>query len=101
MLLGSVSRYAAMHASCPVIVVRKEDVAPDTDEVVVGIRDPHDTAISGIRIDSTRRNCTGATLVVFHSWNPLPAATWRPANSARLAAEADLEPDQCRRSLAG
>src|ERR1700744_2519911 len=43
MLLGSVSRYAAMHAPCPVVVVR-EAAAGAQLEVVVGIRDPQDTA---------------------------------------------------------
>jgi nucleotide-binding universal stress UspA family protein len=43
MLLGSVSRYAAMHAACPVVVVREETCAVHL-EVVVGIRDPHDAA---------------------------------------------------------
>jgi nucleotide-binding universal stress UspA family protein len=41
MTLGSVSRYAAVHASCPVVVVRDETKA--TDRVVaVGIRSPLD-----------------------------------------------------------
>jgi hypothetical protein len=31
----------------------------------------------------------GATLVVVHSWNGLPAATWHPADPAQLAADAD------------
>ena len=56
-------------------------------EVVVGIRDPHDTATLAFAFDEAALR--GATLVVVHSWNPLPAATWRPANAARLAAEAD------------
>jgi len=43
MLLGSVSRYAAFHASCPVVVVR-EDTKAVHREIAVGIRDPHDAA---------------------------------------------------------
>jgi hypothetical protein len=42
MMLGSVSRYAAMHACCPVVVVREETSAVHR-EVVVGIRDPRDS----------------------------------------------------------
>src|SRR5215471_17651374 len=38
MILGSVSRYAAMHAACPVIVVRQETSAVHR-EIAVGIRD--------------------------------------------------------------
>ena len=87
MLLGSVSRYAAMHASCPVIVVREGRTCAVRGEVVVGVRDPHNTAI--LEFAFNEAELRGATLVVVHSWNALPAATWRPANAARLAAEAD------------
>lgn len=42
LLLGSVSRYVAMQASCPVIVVREQtDVVQR--EIVVGVRDPHES----------------------------------------------------------
>ncbi|HEY5399314.1 MAG TPA: universal stress protein [Trebonia sp.] len=37
--LGSVSRYSAAHATCPVVVVREEAMAIQR-EVAVGIRDP-------------------------------------------------------------
>ena len=87
MLLGSVSRYAAMHASCPVIVVREEAASAAHLEVVVGIRDPQDTATLAFAFEEA--DLRGATLVVVHSWNGLPAATWRPADPAQLAAEAD------------
>jgi hypothetical protein len=76
-----------MHACCPVIMVREgpaSDVRPD---VVVGIRDPQDTATLAFAFDDAELR--GATLVVVHSWNGLPVATWRPADPARLAAEAD------------
>jgi nucleotide-binding universal stress UspA family protein len=87
MLLGSVSRYAAMHACCPVIVVREGMCAAHL-EVIVGIRDLDDTsAIVGFAFREAELR--GATLVAVHSWHGLPAATWRPADSARLAAEAD------------
>jgi len=42
MLLGSVSRYAAMHAACPLIVVR-EGICAAHLEVIVGARDLEDT----------------------------------------------------------
>ena len=48
-------------------------------EVVVGVRDPQDTAIPGFAFDEAALR--GATLVVVHSWNALPAATWRPADA--------------------
>ncbi len=87
MLLGSVSRYAAMHADCPVIVVREETSAVHR-EVVVGVRDPLDaTAALDFAFDEAALR--GATLVVVHSWNSLPAPSWRPADAERLAAETD------------
>jgi nucleotide-binding universal stress UspA family protein len=42
MILGSVSRYVALRAACPVIVVRQANMAVH-QEVAVGIRDPQDT----------------------------------------------------------
>jgi nucleotide-binding universal stress UspA family protein len=39
MILGSVSRYAAAHAACPVVVVREETAAAQR-QVAVGIGDP-------------------------------------------------------------
>jgi nucleotide-binding universal stress UspA family protein len=86
MLLGSVSRYAAMNACCPVIVVR-EGAESAHLEVVVGIRDPQDTATLAFAFDEA--DLRGAPLVVVHSWNGLPATTWRPDDPAQLAAEAD------------
>jgi nucleotide-binding universal stress UspA family protein len=76
MLLGSVSRYAAMHASCPVVVVREETGAVHR-EVVVGIRDPHDaTATLPFAFDEAARR--GATLVAVHAWHSLPAPFGEP-----------------------
>ncbi|MGP7998627.1 MAG: universal stress protein [Streptosporangiaceae bacterium] len=43
LVLGSVSRYAATHAPCPVVVVREETMAAHR-EVVVGVRDPAQSA---------------------------------------------------------
>jgi nucleotide-binding universal stress UspA family protein len=87
MLLGSVSRYAAMHACCPVIVVREWAASALQPEVVVGVGDPQDTATLAFAFDEA--DLRGATLVVVHSWNGLPAATWRPTDPAQRAAEAD------------
>ena len=67
MMLGSVSRYAAMRARCPVVVVREETSAVHR-EIVVGIRDPRDTdATLGYAFDEAALR--GATLVAVHSWN--------------------------------
>jgi nucleotide-binding universal stress UspA family protein len=72
MLLGSVSRYTAMHAQCPVVVVREETCAV-TREVAVGIRDPHDnTATLAFAFEEAAQR--DATLVAVHSWHWLPSA---------------------------
>ncbi|HEX8005444.1 MAG TPA: universal stress protein [Trebonia sp.] len=68
MVLGSVSRYAAMHARCPVIVVRQETSAVHR-EVAVGIRDPHDTT-GTLAFAFEEAALRGATLVAVHSADP-------------------------------
>jgi nucleotide-binding universal stress UspA family protein len=68
MVLGSVSRYAAMHASCPVVVVREETGAVHR-EVAVGIRDPRDTT-GALTFAFEEAALRGATLVAVHSADP-------------------------------
>ena len=87
LLLGSVSRYAAMHAACPVIVVREETNAVHR-EVVVGVRDPMDPT-AALDFAFGEAALRGATLVAVHSRNLPPAVIWRQADAARLAAGAD------------
>ena len=69
MLLGSISRYAAMHAACPVVVAREETSAAHL-EVVVGIHDPRATGGTlGFAFEEAARR--HATLVAVHScWLP-------------------------------
>jgi nucleotide-binding universal stress UspA family protein len=67
MLLGSVSRYAAMNAACPVAVVREETGVVHR-EVVAGIRDPHDTTAT-LPFAFEEAALRGATLVVVHAWH--------------------------------
>jgi nucleotide-binding universal stress UspA family protein len=97
MLLGSVSRYAAMHARCPVVVVREATSAVH-GEVVVGIRDPRDTAeaLAFAFDEAARRN---ANLTAVHSWNWSRTAgsdhlstgpTGQFADSDRMAVEASV-----------
>lgn len=88
MLLGSVSRYAAMHAPCPVVVVREETSAVHR-EIVVGIRDPLDVSAT-LDFAFDEAAVRGAALVAVHSWHWLSAAAWRPADSGRLAQDADM-----------
>jgi nucleotide-binding universal stress UspA family protein len=72
MLLGSVSRYAAFHASCPVVVVR-EDTKAVHREVAVGIRDPRDIE-EPLEFAFQEAERRGATLVAVHSWYWFPSA---------------------------
>jgi nucleotide-binding universal stress UspA family protein len=98
MMLGSVSRYAAMHACCPVVVVREETSAVHR-EIVVGIRDPRDsdTTLAYAFDEAALR---GATLVAVHSWDwsrcalsdhaDCGDATGRLADAEHVAAEVGL-----------
>jgi len=90
MMLGSVSRYAAMQARCPVVVVREETSAVNR-EVVVGIRDPRDSdAALAFAFDEAALR--GATLIAVHSWNCSRSALSDHADCRRATAQlADAE----------
>jgi nucleotide-binding universal stress UspA family protein len=66
MVLGSVSKYAVIHAPCPVVVVREETTGLRR-EVIVGIRDPENAsqALAFAFEEAALRN---AELVVVHAW---------------------------------
>jgi nucleotide-binding universal stress UspA family protein len=72
MLLGSVSRYTAMHSTCPVVVVREETCAV-TGEVAVGIGDPHDSTSATLAFAFEEAAKRGAALVAVHSWHWSPS----------------------------
>jgi nucleotide-binding universal stress UspA family protein len=98
MILGSVSRYAATRAPCPVVVVRQETMAVHR-EIAVGIRDPHnaDGTLAFAFEEAARR---GADLVAVHAWYWFPSALHTegnavgagtqlpPADPAQISAEA-------------
>jgi len=66
MTLGSVSRYAALHASCPVVVYR--DQAPVADRlVVVGIRSPQDCG-PALEFAFEEARLRKAGLLAVHAW---------------------------------
>jgi nucleotide-binding universal stress UspA family protein len=72
MILGSVSRYAAARATCPVIVVRQANMAVH-HEVAVGVRDPQDTS-EAQTFAFEEASARHADLVAVHSWYWFPSA---------------------------
>lgn len=94
MLLGSVSRYSATHATCPVIVVRPEN-RPVIREVVVGLRDPDDTSRT-LAFAFEEAALRHAALVAVHSCYSLPSALGGPACSNAAAAAEQASADVSR-----
>jgi nucleotide-binding universal stress UspA family protein len=94
MMLGSVSRYAAIRAPCPVVVVREESMAVHR-EIAVGIRDPQDTGQT-LAFAFEEAALRHADLVAVHTWFWFPSALHlsaeatelRPTDPDRIAAEA-------------
>jgi len=70
MALGSVGRYSAAHAQCPVVVVRDETMAVER-EVAVGIRDPEDGQ-EALAFAFEEAALRGAELLVVHAWYWIP-----------------------------
>jgi nucleotide-binding universal stress UspA family protein len=98
MLLGSVSRYVASRAACPVVVVREESMAVHR-EIAVGIRDPQDTG-GALAFAFEEAALRGADLVAVHTWHWIPAAPRAVGDAAaerqaddraRISAEADRQ----------
>lgn len=86
LLLGSVSRYAAVHSACPVVVVREENVAVH-GEIAVGVRDLDD-ATEALAFAFEEAALRGAGLVAIHAWFWLPSALERRhSDTARTAAD--------------
>ena len=66
MVLGSVSRYAATHASCPVVVVR-EAAESARRQVGIGIGDLENTASLTFAFEEAALR--KASLIAIHSWH--------------------------------
>jgi nucleotide-binding universal stress UspA family protein len=66
MVLGSVSRYLATHAPCPVVIAREETMAVHR-EIAVGVRDPGNAAAAlGFAFEEAA--IRKARLLVVHAW---------------------------------
>jgi nucleotide-binding universal stress UspA family protein len=94
MMLGSVSRYVAAWAPCPVVVVREETTAVHR-EIAVGVRDPEDVT-GTLAFAFEEAALRGADRVAVHTWYWLPvtsqasgpAGALRPPDPAQISAEA-------------
>jgi nucleotide-binding universal stress UspA family protein len=76
LVLGSVTRYVADRAACPVVVVRQDTVAVHR-EIAVGVRDPHDAA-GTLAFAFEEAALRDADLVAVHAWSPPPHVPVRP-----------------------
>jgi nucleotide-binding universal stress UspA family protein len=93
-VVGSVSRYAATHGLCPVVVSRQETTSVDR-EIVVGVGDP-DQSAAALRFAFEEASLRNARLTVAHAWScylpalgparTVTAAEWAAANSRHLCA---------------
>ena len=95
MILGSVSRYAATRAPCPVVVIRQETMAVHR-EIAVGIRDPL-AADGTLAFAFEEAAVRGADLVVVHAWSWSAAALSLPPAPSATSEGARLQlagPDQ-------
>ena len=97
LMLGSVSRYAAVRAACPVIVVRQETVAVH-QEIVVGIRDPQDTS-EALTFAFDQAAARRADLMIVHAWHWFPPALGSPADLGDVM-EAPFHPEQISAEMA-
>ena len=81
MMLGSVSRYVATWAPCPVVVVREETMVVHR-EIAVGVRDPED-ATGALAFAFEEAALRGADLVAVHTWYLASLGPGRRAASGR------------------
>jgi nucleotide-binding universal stress UspA family protein len=88
MVLGSVSRYAATRAPCPVVVLREGSLAKG-GEIVVGISGPEDgnDALAFAFEEAASR---GAELVAVHAWSWADSGLGAPPGDAPAEAAAKL-----------
>lgn len=82
MVLGSVSRYVAMHAPCPVVVAHEDDMAV-LREIVVGVGDPAE-ADGSLGFAFEEASIRGARLTAIHALDPLPWAALRYGEDTSL-----------------
>jgi nucleotide-binding universal stress UspA family protein len=85
LVLGSVSRYVATHASCPVVVIRDETTAVHR-QVGIGIGDL-DHCADSLAFAFEEASLRQATLTAIHAWHA-------PQSDISRAGEAFTAPDE-------
>jgi nucleotide-binding universal stress UspA family protein len=85
--LGSVSRYLATHAPCPVVITRQE-AAAQAREIAVGVRDVNE-AQSALHFGFAEARLHGAQLAVMHALVGVAASAGRD-HEVRAATGAEL-----------
>jgi len=98
MVLGSVSRYAAAHASCPVVVVRDETAAV-RQQVAVGIGDL-DSCADSLTFAFEEAGLRKASLLVTHAWHTPQTEISRAGSPSPVPGSYAIEAEAARQ-LAG
>jgi nucleotide-binding universal stress UspA family protein len=98
LLLGSVGRYAATHASCPVVVVRDETTAAHR-QVGIGLGDL-DHCADSLRFAFEEASLRQATLTAIHAWQA-PQSDISRAGDAFTAPDGHTVEAEAARALAG
>lgn len=89
MILGSVARYAASHASCPVVVVREETTASHR-QIGVGIGDPAESS-AALAFAFEEAALRKASLVAVHAWDAPGGNVGRAARALTAPGARDIE----------
>jgi len=98
MVLGSVSRYAAAHASCPVVVVRDETAAVHR-QVGIGIGDPGSCADS-LTFAFEEASLRKATLMAIHAWHTPQTGISRAGSPSPVPGSYAIEAEAARQLAA-
>ena len=94
MVLGSISRYAANHASCPVVVVRDETAATHR-QVGIGIGDL-DHCADSLTFAFEEASLRQASLLAIHAWQAPQGDISRAGDTFTAAGAHDLEAEAAR-----
>ena len=94
LVLGSVSRYAASHAPCPVVVIRDETTPPH-GQVGVGVGDP-ERAGAALTFAFEEASLRKASLVVVNAWHTPQADISRAGDTFNIPGQEALQGDAAR-----